>query len=280
MKLMRVGAPGAEKPAMLDPAGTSATSPTSSTTSTPPPSPPGLDKLRALDPASLPKIAPGGRIGPCVPRPMNFICIGLNYADHAAESNLPIPKEPIIFLKSLGAYCGPQRRRPPPSRLEEGRLGGRTRHRHRHRRRLHRRGRRPRPRRRLLPLQRRQRARIPDRARRHLGQGQGLPHLRPHRPLARHLRRSRRPARPRHVVRRRRQAHADRHHPTMIFNVPVLVSYVSRFMTLYPGDIISTGTPPGVGMGKKPEPVFLRPGQTMHLGIAGLGEQTQKVVGG
>lgn len=67
---------------------------------------------------------------------------------------------------------------------------------------------------------------------------------------------------------------------TMIFNVPTLVSYVSRFMTLYPGDIISTGTPPGVGMGVKPNPVFLRAGQTMRLGISGLGEQTQKVVGG
>jgi len=66
---------------------------------------------------------------------------------------------------------------------------------------------------------------------------------------------------------------------TMIFRVSKLVSYVSHFMTLYPGDIISTGTPPGVGMGMKPEPVFLRPGQTMRLGIAGLGEQQQKTVG-
>ena len=66
---------------------------------------------------------------------------------------------------------------------------------------------------------------------------------------------------------------------TMIFNVPQIVSYVSHFMTLHPGDIIATGTPPGVGMGKKPEPVFLQDGQTMRLGIAGLGEQAQRVVG-
>ena len=65
---------------------------------------------------------------------------------------------------------------------------------------------------------------------------------------------------------------------TMIFNVPQLVSYLSRFMTLQPGDVISTGTPPGVGMGVKPQPVYLRPGQTMRLGIEGLGEQCQKTV--
>jgi ureidoglycolate lyase/2,4-diketo-3-deoxy-L-fuconate hydrolase len=65
---------------------------------------------------------------------------------------------------------------------------------------------------------------------------------------------------------------------TMIFNVPKLVSYVSHFMTLYPGDIISTGTPPGVGMGVKPTPVFLKGGETMRLGIQGLGEQTQRVI--
>ena len=65
---------------------------------------------------------------------------------------------------------------------------------------------------------------------------------------------------------------------TMIFDVRKLVTYVSHFITLHPGDIISTGTPPGVGLGMKPEPVFLKPGQTMRLGIQGLGEQTQKVI--
>jgi 2-keto-4-pentenoate hydratase/2-oxohepta-3-ene-1,7-dioic acid hydratase in catechol pathway len=65
---------------------------------------------------------------------------------------------------------------------------------------------------------------------------------------------------------------------TMVFGVQKLVSYISHFITLHPGDIISTGTPPGVGQGKKPEPIFLKPGQTMRLGIAGLGEQTQRTV--
>ena len=108
MKLLRVGAPGAEKPAVLDADGTmrdlsahvhdidgAALSPA------------GLAKLAALDLASLPKVEGSPRIGPCVVRPLNFVCIGLNYADHAAETGAAIPKEPIVFLKSLGAYSGP-----------------------------------------------------------------------------------------------------------------------------------------------------------------------------
>ena len=108
MKLLRVGAPGAEKPAILAADGTirdvsahvgdidgAALSPA------------GLAKLAALDPASLPTVPGHPRIGPCVVRPLNFVCIGLNYADHAAETGATIPKEPIVFLKSLGAFSGP-----------------------------------------------------------------------------------------------------------------------------------------------------------------------------
>ena len=186
MKLMRVGAPGAEKPAMMAPDGTirdlsgvvhDFTADVLSAE--------GLHRLAALDPASLPVAAPG-RVGPCVPRPMNFVCIGLNYADHAAETGAAIPKEPIIFLKSLGAFQGPNDdvHIPRGSKKTDwevelaiviGKKASYV------------------PenaamelRRRILRGERRERARIPDRARRHLGQGQGLRHLRPHRPLAGH----------------------------------------------------------------------------------------------
>src|ERR1700723_1964909 len=108
MKLLRYGPAGAEKPAMLDNDGAIrclagvvrdidgfALSPGS------------LKMLAGLDPETLPRVAGNPRIGPCVVRPVNYVCIGLNYADHAAEAGMPVPKEPIIFLKSLGALCGP-----------------------------------------------------------------------------------------------------------------------------------------------------------------------------
>ena len=144
------------------------------------------------------------------------------------------------------------------------------------RRPLHREGRRAGARRRLLRRQRRLRARVPARARRRpVGQGQGLRHLRPDRPLARHRRRGARSAGAGPVARSRRPSLSRTATPrTMVFGVARLVSYLSRFMSLQPGDIISTGTPPGVGLGQKP-PVYLRAGQTMRLGIEGLGEQRQ-----
>ncbi len=281
MKLLRIGAPGAERPAMLDRDGTirdlsgkihdfdAAVL-----------APAGLDELRQIDPASLPVLPAGGRIGPCVPRPMNYICIGLNYADHAAESNLPIPKEPIVFLKSLGAFQGPN----DDVRLPRGSVKGDW----------------------EVELgvvigrggdyieeadayahvagycvcndisereYQIERAGTWDK-------GKGCPTFGPTGPwlvTAEEIGDVHALDMFCDVDGQRMQSGSTK---TMIFNVPTLVSYVSRFMTLYPGDIISTGTPPGVGMGKKPEPVFLRAGQTMHLGITGLGEQTQKVVGG
>jgi ureidoglycolate lyase len=108
MKLLRVGAQGAEKPAILAPDGTmrdlsAHVHDIDGQTL----APASLAKLAAIDPATLPKIEGSPRIGPCVVRPLNFVCIGLNYADHAAETGAPIPKEPIVFLKSLGAFSGP-----------------------------------------------------------------------------------------------------------------------------------------------------------------------------
>ena len=281
MKLLRIGTAGAEKPAILDASGVARdVSHIVRDFDAHALSPEGLARLGALDAGSLPALPGDARIGPCVPRPTNFICIGLNYADHAAESGLPIPKEPIIFLKSLGAYAGPNDdvRLPRGSKKGDWEVelgivigtGGDY---------------------------------IDESAALdHVAgycvcndvsereyqierggtwdKGKGCPTFGPTGPWL--VTKDEVPD-PHGLdmfcdVDGKRMQHGNTR--TMIFNVPTIVSYVSRFMTLYAGDIISTGTPPGVGMGIKPEPVFLRAGQTMHLGIAGLGEQRQKVVGG
>jgi len=279
MKLLRVGAPGAEKPAMLAADGSlrdlsgavrdidgEAISPA------------GLRKLAGLDAKSLPKIDGHPRIGSCVVRPLNFVCIGLNYADHAAETGAAIPKEPIVFLKSLGAYSGPnddviipRGSKKTDWEVELGVvIGSKARY-------------------------------VPENeAMEHVAgycvcndvserefqaerggtwdKGKGCDTFGPTGPWL--VTRDEVPD-PQaldlwcEVDGKRMQNGNTR---TMIFDVRKLVSYVSHFITLHAGDIISTGTPPGVGLGMKPQPVFLKPGQTMRLGIQGLGEQTQKLV--
>jgi 2-keto-4-pentenoate hydratase/2-oxohepta-3-ene-1,7-dioic acid hydratase in catechol pathway len=279
MKLLRYGAAGAEKPGLLDPEGHIrdlsavlrdidgfALSPAS------------LKMLASYDWKALPKVEGTPRIGPCVARPVNFVCIGLNFADHAAETGAAIPKEPIVFLKSLGAYSGPNDPVVIPRgskktdwEVELGVVIGTT-------------------------------ARyVPEHAAMdHVAgycvcndvserefqaerggtwdKGKGCDTFGPTGPwmvtkdeiadpqdLAMWL----------DVDGKRMQNGSTK---TMIFGVKHLVSYVSHFITLHAGDIISTGTPPGVGLGIKPEPVFLKAGQTMRLGVHGLGEQTQHVV--
>jgi 2-keto-4-pentenoate hydratase/2-oxohepta-3-ene-1,7-dioic acid hydratase in catechol pathway len=280
MKLLRVGAVGAEKPAMLDAAGQirdlSGVIPdfTSDVLSDA-----GLAKLRALDPATLPVVSGTPRVGPCVPRPVNYVCIGLNYADHAAETGGKAPKEPIIFLKSLGAYQGPTDDvvRPRGStkldwEVELGVVIGK-------------------------PAKYITEAEVFD----HIAgycvcndvserefqiersgtwdKGKGCDTFGPTGPWL--VTRDEVPD-PQSlklwldVDGTRRQ---DGTTANMIFNVVQLVSYVSQFMTLHPGDIIATGTPAGVGLGHKP-PLFLEPGQTMIAGIEGLGEQHSKVLAG
>jgi len=278
MKLLRVGAPGAEKPALLGPDNTmrdlsgvvrdfdAATL-----------SRAGLQRLRGLDPASLLAVQ-ATRIGPCVPRPMNFICIGLNYADHAAETGSAIPKEPIVFLKSLGAFQGPNDdvRIPRGAKKTDWEVelaivigeGGDY----------------------IPEHEAMDRVAgyciVNDVSEREYqterggtwDKGKGCPTFGPTGPW---LVTSDEVPDP-HVLDLWCEIDGTRmqngNTRTMIFNVPKLVSYVSHFMTLYPGDIISTGTPPGVGMGIKPNPVFLKGGETMRLGIQGLGEQTQRVI--
>ncbi len=278
MKLLRYGESGAEKPGMLDKdGGLRDLSDIIDDINPAAISPAGLAKLAEIDPATLPIVHGEHRIGPCVTRPLNFVCIGLNYADHAAETGAQIPKEPIIFLKSLGAFCGPnddvvipKGSTKPDWEVELGVVIGT-----------------------LAKYVPEAQAMdhvagycvVNDVSERNFqterggtwDKGKGCDTFGPTGPwlvtkdevpdpqnLAMWL----------DIDGQRMQ---DGSTKTMIFNVRQLVSYVSHFITLHPGDIISTGTPPGVGMGKKPNPIWLKAGQTMKLGIAGLGEQTQKV---
>ncbi len=278
MKLLRVGAPGAEKPCMVGPdrqyrdlSGTVRDFDAEAL------SPAGLARLAALDPASLP-VVPPGRIGPCVPRPVNFVCIGLNYADHAAETGAQIPKEPIVFLKSLGAFGGPNDdvRLPRGSKKTDWEVE--------------------------LGIVIGERASyVPEHdAMRHVAgycvvndvsereyqterggtwdKGKGCDTFGPTGPWLVTQDEVPDPQKLHLWLDVDGQRMQDGSTETMIFGVRKLVSYVSHFMTLHPGDIISTGTPPGVGMGKKPTPVFLKGGETMRLGVEGLGEQAQRVV--
>ena len=281
MKLLRYGPKGREKPGILDKDGKirdlSAHVPDIAGSVLQPDS---LKKLAALDPRQLPLASGELRIGPCVGKIGKFVCIGLNYADHAAETGAPIPKEPIIFMKATSAVIGPNDEVEIPRgsvktdwEVELGVIIGRN------------------------------AKYIPENAAMDYvagycvvndvsereyqiergGQwdkGKGCDTFGPTGPwlvtkdevpdpqnLAMWL----------EVDGKRYQNGSTK---TMIFNVPKLVSYLSHFMSLQPGDVISTGTPPGVGMGQKPNPIYLKAGQTMRLGIEGLGEQQQKLVQG
>ncbi len=277
MKLLRHGPKGQEKPALLDDQGqvrdlSGVLRDITAHTLTPA----GMDKLRTLRIADLP-VVPQGRLGVPWSGMGKFIAIGLNYADHAAESNMPIPKEPIVFMKTVTSAIGcndavvlPQGSVKSDWEVELGIVIG-------------------------------SRARYVSEADalKHVAgycvvndvsereyqlerggtwdKGKGCDTFGPTGPwmvtadevpdpqnLAMWL----------EVNGHRYQNGSTK---TMIFGVAQLVSYVSRFMTLEPGDLITTGTPPGVGMGVKPNPVFLKPGDVMKLGIQGLGEQQQTV---
>ena len=260
MKLLRVGAKGAEKPAILHTDGTyrdlSSIVPDLKGDAL---TPAGLAKIRAADPGKLPVLDSKLRIGPCVGNVGKFICVGLNYADHAAETGAAIPAEPILFMKATSAIIGPNDDvicpRTPPKPDWEVELGV------------------------VIGKEARyvdekdaldhvagycvvndlsERA-LPERARRPVDQGQVGRHLRPDRPLAGHRRRSPRPAEPEDVARGRRPPLPERLDQDDDLRRRHVVSYISQFMSLQPGDVISTGTPPGVGMGIKPNPVWLKP---------------------
>lgn len=277
MKLCRYGAPGAEKPGLVD--GDGRLRDLSGIRADIGPreiSPEGIAALAAVDPASLPEVEGRPRFGVPYSGMGKFICIGLNYSDHAAEAGMAVPDEPIIFLKAPSALSGPDDPiiQPPHStrldwEVELGVVIGTT-------------------------------ARhvnaadaldfvagycvvndVSERAFQmqssQWDKGKGCDTFGPVGPFL--VTRDEVPDPQNLDMRldvngRRMQSGNTR---TMIFGVREIVAYCSRYMTLLPGDIIATGTPPGVGMGMKPEPVWLHPGDVVELEIAGLGRQRQQV---
>ena len=278
MKLLRHGPKGHEKPAMLDAqGGVRDLSGVIADLHAEMLTPEGLAPLRALDPNSLPLVAHPGRTAPPWRGMGKFICVGLNYADHAAESGMPLPAEPVLFTKHTCTVIGcndpvvlPQGSVKSDWEVELGVVIGRK-------------------------------ARyvteadaldhvagycvVNDVSEREYqlersgtwDKGKGCDTFGPVGPwlvTTDEVRDPQQLAMWLDVNGIRRQTGNTR---TMVFGVAHLVSYISRFMTLYPGDLISTGTPPGVGMGCKPNSIYLKQGDKMKLGIEGLGEQTQTV---
>ncbi|HOM14545.1 MAG TPA: fumarylacetoacetate hydrolase family protein [Rubrivivax sp.] len=278
MKLLRHGAKGAEKPALLDAHGavrdlSGVLADIDAATL----APAGLQRLRALDTAALPRIAQPGPLAVPWSGMGKFIAIGLNYADHAAESGLPLPKEPVVFTKAISCAVGanhavvlPQGSVKADWEVELGVvIGSRARYVAEADALAHVAG----------------YCVVNDVSEREYqlerggtwDKGKGCDTFGPVGPwlvTADEVRDPQNLALWLEVNGQRRQAG---HTGSMIFGVAALVSYLSRFMTLEPGDCITTGTPPGVGMGMKPAPVFLQPGDEMRLGIDGLGEQRQTV---
>jgi 2-keto-4-pentenoate hydratase/2-oxohepta-3-ene-1,7-dioic acid hydratase in catechol pathway len=278
MKLMRYGPKGQEKPALLDAQGkvrdlsrvlTDITAATLTPT--------GLARLRALDLAVLPVVDAPGRIAPPWTGIGKFICVGLNYADHAAESGLPVPKEPVLFTKPTSCIVGPNDAVVLPQgsvktdwEVELGVvIGSKARYVSEADALAHVAG----------------YCVVNDVSEREYqierggtwDKGKGCDTFGPIGPwlvTADEVPDPQKLDMWLDISGKRTQTGSTR---TMIFGVAHLVSYISRFMTLYPGDLITTGTPPGVGMGRKPTPVYLKPGDTMRLSVQGLGEQNQTV---
>ena len=280
MKLLRYGPVGAEKPGLQDDAGNirdlsghvdDIAGDVLSDES--------LAKLRAIDPASLPVVDGAPRIGACVGQVGKFICIGLNYADHAAESGMALPEEPVIFFKATSAICGPNDTVEIPRTSEktdwEVELGV-----------------------------------VIGKHTKYISREEALDHVagycvvndlserdfQLHRsgqwvkgksadtfgPIGPWLVTRDEVADPQNLpmyLEVNGHRYQDGSTQTMHFDVATVIAHLSQFMSLQPGDVISTGTPPGVGMGQTPQ-TYLKPGDKMELGIQGLGVQTQNVVAG
>ncbi|OUS33786.1 2-hydroxyhepta-2,4-diene-1,7-dioate isomerase [Rhodobacterales bacterium 56_14_T64] len=278
MKLVRYGEVGAEKPGLIDERGTLRDlSAHVSDIAGDALSDAGLDTIRALDTASLPVVEGNPRMGPCVGDIGKFMCIGLNYSDHAAETGLAIPEHPILFFKANSAVVGPNdpvvKPRGSTQTDWEVELGV-----------------------------------VIGTAAKYVSEEDALDHVAGYCIIndvsERHFQTQLTgqwtkgkscdtfgPTGPWLVTRdevgdpqslglaldvngKRMQTGNTN---TMIFTVAQIISHLSQLMTLHPGDVISTGTPPGVGMGMKPEPVYLNAGDKMELWIDGLGQQTQTV---
>lgn len=279
MKLLRYGTRGAEKPALLDADGVIRDLSAHIDDITPDAiTPAGLTRLAAIDPASLPAVSGTPRIGVPVKGMGKFIAIGLNYADHAAESNLPVPSEPVMFTKAISCLNGPDDEVMLPREatkadweVELGFIIGRTaRHVSEEAALDHVAGY-------VLVNDVSERAFQLERGTQ-WDKGKGCDTFGPVGPWLVTGDEIGDPQNLDMFLDLNGQRMQTGNTRTMIFTIRQIIAYLSRFMTLYPGDIVCTGTPPGVGMGIKPEPVWLKAGDTMRLGIQGLGEQRQKVV--
>ena len=278
MKLLRHGPAGAEKPGLIHADGTirdlsSVVADIGGSVL----SDAGLAAIRATDPASLPVVAAGTRLGPCVAGTGKFICIGLNYSDHAAETGASVPPEPIIFMKATSAICGPN----DPIIIPRGSVKTDW----------------------EVEL-----AVIIGTKAKYVSESDAMDHVAGFaisNDVSERAFQNERSGQwtkgkscdnfgqigPWLVTRDEvadpqalalwltvnGQKVQDGSTRTMVYGVKYLVSYLSQFMTLHPGDVISTGTPPGVGLGMKP-PRYLKAGDVVELGVEGLGQQRQEVI--
>ncbi|MEZ5775203.1 MAG: ureidoglycolate lyase [Hyphomicrobiaceae bacterium] len=279
MKLLRFGPKGEEKPGLLDGAGRLRDlSAAVADIAGPALSSSALDRLRAIDPASLPLVAGTPRLGPCVGAVGKLIAIGLNYSDHAAETGMEVPSEPIVFMKATSSICGPA----DPLEIPRGSqktdwevelgvvIGTRAKYVSEADALAHVAG--------YCVVND-----VSERAFQAERKGQwtkGKSHD-TFGPIGPWLVTADEIADPQAL---KLWCEIDGHRyqdgttATMVYGVRFLVAYLSQFMTLEPGDVIATGTPPGVGLGIKPAPVFLRPGQRVRLGVEGLGEQDHETI--
>ncbi|OHV80805.1 fumarylacetoacetate hydrolase family protein [Rhizobium sp. LCM 4573] len=277
MKLMRIGQPGQEKPALLDNDGKIRDlSGHVADIAGEAISPEGLARIAALDPKNLPELS-AGRIGACVAGTGKFICIGLNFSDHAAETGATVPPEPVIFMKATSAICGPNDEVLIPRGSEktdwEVELGV-----------------------------------VIGKTAKYVSEAEAMDYVAGYcvshdvserafqtersgqwtkgkscdtfGPIGPWLVTKDEIADPQNLgmwLKVNGETMQNGSSRTMVYGVAFLVSYLSQFMSLHPGDVISTGTPPGVGLGMKP-PRFLKAGDVVELGIEGLGTQKQTFV--
>jgi 2-keto-4-pentenoate hydratase/2-oxohepta-3-ene-1,7-dioic acid hydratase in catechol pathway len=280
MKLLRYGPAGSEKPGLLDAEGairdlSGVVGDISGAVLTPE----GLKTLSGIDPKTLPRVDGNPRLGACVGGVGKFIGIGLNFADHAAETNMPLPTEPIFFMKATSCLSGPNDDVIQPkdsTKLDwEVELGF-----------------------------------VIGKKASYVSEAEALNHIAGYCLVNDVSEREFQLGRPGGQWDKGKgcdtfgpvgpwlvtadeigdtnnlpmwlevngKRYQDGNSATMVFKPAFLVAYLSRFFTLHPGDIVTTGTPPGVGAGQKPHPIFLKLGDEMRLGIGGLGEQCQKIV--
>ena len=279
MKLLRYGEPGQERPGMLDKNGlirdlSGHVNDISEETLLPN----NIEKLKKIDFYSLPEVSGDVRLGPCVGKIGNFICIGLNYSDHAKESNMEVPKEPVIFSKITSSICGPNDDVIIPRNAIktdwEVELGV-----------------------------------VIGKSAKYVDEKDALDHVAGYCVINDLSEREYQLERSGQWIKGKScdtfgpigpwlvtpdevgdpqdldlwldvddKRYQDGNTRTMIFGVAYLIHYLSQYFTLQPGDVISTGTPPGVGLGQKPSPIYLRSGQKMHLGIEKLGVQNQVTI--